>query len=87
MTVRVLYGCPHCGCQLFRPSNAWVWKDLALRLLGVRPYRCQMCGNRFYLFQPRTLRLLARISSSDRRGVLHMKEKAGGLWVADRADE
>ena len=59
MRVHIIYFCPRCGCQSFRPSAARVRKDSILRILGVHPQRCYICKVRFYLFQPGILRTLA----------------------------
>jgi hypothetical protein len=59
MRVHVIYFCPRCGCQSFRPSAARIARDSILRMLGVRPQRCYICKVRFYLFQPAILRTLA----------------------------
>jgi hypothetical protein len=60
MRVHVIYFCPRCGCQSFRPSAARFRKDPILRMLGVHPQRCYNCKVRFYLFQPGILKTLAR---------------------------
>ena len=59
MRVHVIYFCPRCGCQCFRPSVSRIARDSILRLLGLRPQRCYICKIRFYLFQPSILRTLA----------------------------
>src|SRR5271168_5214227 len=37
MQVHVMYFCPRCRCQCFRPSTLRQVKDSILRLLGVHP--------------------------------------------------
>jgi hypothetical protein len=59
MRVHVMYFCPRCGCQSFRPSISRIRKDSILRMLGAHPQRCYICKIRFYLFQPRILKTLA----------------------------
>lgn len=59
MRVHVIYFCPRCGCQSFRPSALRIRKDPILRMLGVHPHRCYNCKVRFYLFQPGILKNLA----------------------------
>ncbi len=60
MRVQVIYFCPRCGHQSFRPSAARVRGDSLRRMLGVHPQRCHICRLRFYLFQPGILKTLAR---------------------------
>ncbi len=59
MRVHIIYFCPRCGCQSFRPSAARIRKDPILRMLAVHPHRCYNCKARFYLFQPGILKTLA----------------------------
>lgn len=58
MRVHVIYFCPRCGCQSFRPSATRIRKDSILGRLGVHPQRCYICRVRFYIFQPGILRTL-----------------------------
>ena len=40
-----------CGSAQVRHSRPWVWEH-ALRLILVRPYRCEQCQKRFFRFAP-----------------------------------
>ena len=55
MKVRLIFYCPLCGSNSFRPSWRPAFRDPFLRILGVRPYRCRLCRSRFYLFNPNAL--------------------------------
>jgi hypothetical protein len=59
MQVHIMYFCPRCGCQSFRPSISRIRKDSIVRLLGFQPQRCYVCKVRFYLFQPGILKTVA----------------------------
>jgi hypothetical protein len=39
--------CPRCGWHNTRPSHTSNILDMAVRVFGLRPYRCRSCGNRF----------------------------------------
>jgi hypothetical protein len=39
--------CPRCGWHNTRPSHTLNAVDVLVRVLGMRPYRCRSCGNRF----------------------------------------
>ena len=64
MQVHIMYFCPRCGCQSFRPSISRIRKDSIVKLFGFQPQRCYICKVRFYLFQPGILRTLANAGSA-----------------------
>jgi len=39
--------CPRCGWHNTRPSHTSNILDPVARLVGLRPFRCRSCGNRF----------------------------------------
>ena len=39
--------CPRCGWHNTRPSFSHTALDTLLQVVGLRPYRCRACGNRF----------------------------------------
>ena len=41
------YGCPRCACINTRRTHRRGWEHL-LRAIGVRAFRCEECGYRFY---------------------------------------
>ena len=49
--VRLIYpieNCPQCGGELHRSHRRGMVKSIALRLLLIRCYRCDRCGQRYY---------------------------------------
>jgi hypothetical protein len=39
--------CPRCGWHNTRPSHTLTMLDMAMRMIGMSPWRCRACGNRF----------------------------------------
>jgi hypothetical protein len=64
MQVHIMYSCPRCGCQSFRPSISRIRKDSILGVLGFQPQRCYICKVRFYLFQPGILKTVANAGNA-----------------------
>jgi len=81
MTVRIIYFCPRCGGQSYRPSSTHQKKDSVLSALGVRAFRCHICRLRFYLFQPAILRLILAEPERLTTGLKPLKTPAAlGRW-------
>jgi hypothetical protein len=40
--------CLHCGAVYIKPSSPKPLADLPFRIFGLIPYRCTVCGKRFY---------------------------------------
>lgn len=41
--------CPRCNSTNVTRSRRWRFRDVLMRLWGMRPYRCHDCRKRFYL--------------------------------------
>ncbi len=44
--------CPRCGGEARRSHKHGFFQKAILRPLGIHPFRCRDCGNRFYRFSP-----------------------------------
>ncbi len=43
------HACPNCGSEEVRRSlRSGIVENIFYRMVGLRPYRCQACGNRFF---------------------------------------
>jgi predicted RNA-binding Zn-ribbon protein involved in translation (DUF1610 family) len=50
--VKLIYpvdNCPNCGGELYRSHRRGMVKSTAFRLLLIRAYRCDRCGQRYYI--------------------------------------
>jgi hypothetical protein len=41
--------CPHCDGELYRSHRRGVVESVAFRPLLIRAYRCDQCGQRYYM--------------------------------------
>ena len=43
------HSCPNCGSEAIRRSlRSGIVENIFYRMIGLRPYRCQACGERFF---------------------------------------
>jgi hypothetical protein len=56
MKIRLIFQCTCCGSISFRSSSIRTLKDSIVRKIGFNAHRCHLCGRRFYLFKPLSLR-------------------------------
>ena len=83
MKVRLIFYCPRCGSNSIRPSWRPAFRDPFLRILGVRPLRCRLCRSRFYLFNPRALRMF--VAALNRRPVVEQDARTADAQLTREA--
>lgn len=66
MKVRLVFHCPYCGSEAFRPSSLRKVSDPVFRSFGLHPQRCHACHARFYSFDPEDFRTLFAILDGPR---------------------